>query len=148
MNLPSKSVIVLGLRWLLGGIFIWAALGKIANPQEFLANLYDYRIPAPEFMLRLVAVGLPWLELVCGLALLIGVWQESTLGVILLLLVIFLLATGQAWARGLDIDCGCFGTAIEKDTFLGSVAFAFFRNLTLFGIGAYLFSDSLTAQEV
>ncbi len=143
MKLPNNTKVSLGLRWLLGGIFIWAALGKIADPQDFLANLYEYRMPLPEVMLRLVAAVLPWLELICGLTLLLGVWQESALGVIMLLMAVFLAATGQAWARGLDIDCGCFGSAIEKNSFLGSVSFAFFRNLALLGLSAYLFLVSV-----
>jgi len=70
---------------------------------------------------------LPWLELVCGLSLLTGFWPESTLGVILLLMAVFLAATGQAWVRGLEIDCGCFGTAIEKNTFFRHCAVRIFQ---------------------
>ncbi len=143
MNLPIKSTIVLGLRWLLGIVFIWAALGKMVGPQDFLANLFEYRLPLPEFSLRFAAVTLPWLELVFGLSLLTGFWPESTLGVILMLMMVFLIATGQAWVRGLEIDCGCFGTAIEKNTFVGSVQFAFFRNLVLAAISLFLFSEAL-----
>ena len=147
MNLPGKSAIALGLRWLLGIVFIWAALGKMVGPQDFLVNLFDYRLPLPDFYLRFAAVTLPWLELVCGLSLLTGFWPESTLGVILLLLAVFLAATGQAWVRGLEIDCGCFGTAIEKNTFFGTVQFAFFRNLVLVAISVYLFFESITENK-
>ncbi len=147
MNLKNKAAIALGLRWLLGIVFIWAALGKMVGPQDFLANLYEYQLPLPEFFLRLVAVSLPWLELICGLSLLVNSWPESTLGVIMLMMLVFIGATGQAWMRGLEIDCGCFGTAIEKNSFAGSVQFAFFRNLILFGLAAYLFSNSLATSE-
>ncbi len=143
MSLNVKHAITLGLRWLLGVVLIWAALGKLANAQDFLANVYDYRIPLPGSFLRHVAVTLPWIELLCGLALLTGFWQESALGLVFMMMLIFLAATGQAWIRGLDIDCGCFGTALEKNSFLGSVEFAFFRNLALLGITWYLWARSM-----
>ena len=143
MILKVKHGITLGLRWLIGIVLIWAALGKMANAQDFLANLYDYRIPLPGSFLHHLAVILPWIELLCGLALLTGFWQESVLGLVFLMMLIFLAATGQAWARGLDIDCGCFGTALEKNSFLGSVEFAFFRNLALLGMTYFLWARSM-----
>jgi uncharacterized membrane protein YphA (DoxX/SURF4 family) len=146
MKLPGKSAIVIALRWLLGFVFIWAALGKMVDPQNFLVNLFDYRLPLPDSILRFTAVTLPWIELVCGLSLLTGFWPESTLGVILMLMAVFLIATAQAWVRGLEIDCGCFGSTIEKNSFAGSVQFAFFRNLVLIAISAYLFFD-VTAEN-
>jgi putative oxidoreductase len=126
------------LRWVLGALMVWAALGQIANPQEFLAAIYGYELPLPEMLLRVTAVALPWLELLCGLALLAGVWNEAALGILIILMTIFVIATGQAWIRGLDISCGCFGTALEETSFLGTVRFAFFRNLAILGLVVYL----------
>ena len=143
MSLNVKHAITLGLRWLLGVVLIWAALGKLANAPDFLANVYDYRIPLPGSFLRHVAVILPWIELLCGLALLTGFWQESALALVFMMMLIFLAATGQAWIRGLDLDCECFGTVLEKNSFLGSVEFAFFRNLALLGITWYLWARSM-----
>ena len=147
MNLKVNHGITLVLRWLIGVVLIWAALGKLANAQDFLANLYDYRIPLPGSFLRHVAVTLPWIELLCGLAMLTGFWQESALALVFLMMMFFLAATGQAWIRGLDINCGCFGTALEKNTFLGSVEFAFFRNLALLGMTGYLWVQSIGNKD-
>ena len=72
-----------------------------------LVGVLTQPVPFPVDM-RIVAVVLPWLELLCGLALFANVWPESVLTLAAALFVVYILATGQAWARGLDISCGCF----------------------------------------
>ncbi len=141
-----KGSILLALRWSLGLLMIWAAMGKLVNAQEFLVALRAYQLPMPDLILRLVAIGLPWLELLCGLGLLAGWWLETNLGLVTVLMALFVLATGQAWARGLEIACGCFGGSLEEETFLGSVPFAFFRNLVLTAIAGALWMRLLRSQ--
>jgi uncharacterized membrane protein YphA (DoxX/SURF4 family) len=135
-NLPNPRWTA--LRWLLGALMLWAAVSKLAQPTEFLGSIYAYQLPLPRSLLQLVAVVLPWLELLCGLLLIANVWSETALAILIGLLGVFVLATGQAWARGLDISCGCFNLKIfgadgsEKLLkFLESASFAFFRNLVL-----------------
>ena len=135
-GIREKSGLI--LRWILGLIFIWTGTVKILNPEDFLVSLYGYEVALPEIVLRLTTVVLPWVELLCGLAILFGIWIESVLLLLSSLLVVFILATGQAWARGLEISCGCFGTSLEETTFLGSVSFAFFRAIVLLIVALYL----------
>ena len=125
-------------RLLLGTVFVWAGTVKILDSQDFLVSLYSYEIVLPETLLRLVAVVLPWVEVTCGLAIILGIWQDAGLDLVGLLLVAFIIATGQAWVRGLETSCGCFGSRVEETTFLGSVGFAFFRNLFLLFVAVYL----------
>ncbi len=129
------------LRWVLAALLVWAALGKIANPIEFHGEITAYRMPLPDELLRLAAMVLPWLELLCGILLAAGTaWRAAALWSTLLF-ALFVLATGQAWARGLQISCGCF-----KLDFLGpslsqameSVQFAFFRAIFLLVCAAYV----------
>ena len=97
------------------------------------------------------AVVLPWVELLCGLLLLAGFWSQTALLSVTGLLVMFVIATGQAWVRGLDISCGCFNLQIFGLSerlpglvrFLESVSFAFFRNLLLVGLAGFLLRQSL-----
>jgi uncharacterized membrane protein YphA (DoxX/SURF4 family) len=96
------------LRWLFGVLLLWAAFSKLANLQAFYGSLLAYQLPLPDLLLRVGAVVLPWLELFCGLHLLVGIWVQAALGWALVLFAIFLVVTEQAWARGLDISCGCF----------------------------------------
>jgi len=142
-------------RWLLGLLFLWSALSKVANLQDFYGSLLSYRLPLPETLLQITAVILPWLELFCGIGLVSGIWTEAALLWAVGLFLIFALATGQAWVRGLEISCGCFDLSLlglgphRLETVTGvvqSAVFAFFRSLVL-GTGAlYLLRHALAAN--
>ncbi len=147
MRQTHKANLALIARIAIGCLMLWAGLIKVVNPHDFLVAIYAYEIPLPELIFRLTAIILPWLEVLCGLALVAGVWQPEFLGLLSFLGLIFILITGQAWLRGLDISCGCFGSKLERNTFLGSVAFAFLRNLALFYAVFYLWLRSLVAAE-
>jgi uncharacterized membrane protein YphA (DoxX/SURF4 family) len=97
------------LRILLGAVFVFAGALKIFDPVGFAENIEHYRL-LPHDMINLVAMTLPWIELIAGLMLIMGFWIRASAGVITLLCLAFLVAIGQALARGLDISCGCFGT--------------------------------------
>jgi putative oxidoreductase len=107
-----SALALLLLRLLLGGIFIWAALGKIWDPRHFSQDIDHYRI-LPYALVPLLAIVLPWLELLCGLALVAGKWPHSSALILVALNFIFIVAIASAMARGLDIDCGCFTVAGE-----------------------------------
>jgi len=152
MKIEMELNLGLLLRWMLGLILLWAAVSKLANLQDFYAALLGYQLPLPAGFLRGVAVALPWLELLCGLAFLGNVWREAALFWSMLLFVGFTLATGQAWARGLEISCGCLdlgllglkggnGQASSIAKIFESVAFAFFRALLLTAVAGYLWKN-------
>jgi uncharacterized membrane protein YphA (DoxX/SURF4 family) len=129
----------------LAALLIWAALSKLAIAHETLGHLYAYELPLPMGVVKLAAVVLPWVELLCGLMLLAGWETESALLVVVGLVTVFLVATGQAWARGLDISCGCFDLRLlgldpegGLARFLESPAIAFLRNLVLAALTAWL----------
>ena len=98
------------LRLFLAGVFLYASLDKIARPGEFAALVRDYKL-LPEGLVPFTAVVLPWLETVLGVFLILGVWRPGTLFLVNALLAGFWLALASAWARGIDVDCGCFSTA-------------------------------------
>jgi len=127
-------------------LLLWAAVSKLGNPTAFLGSLYAYDLPLPRGLLKLVAVSLPWVELLCGLLLLGRVWAESALWLLGGMLIVFLVATGLAWGRGLEISCGCFNVSLlginPLDAgwveFIESPGFAFVRNLILLAATAFL----------
>lgn len=135
-----------GWHALLGGLLLWAAVSKLANPTEFLGAIYAYELPLPRSLLQTAAVVLPWIELLCGLLLLAGFWTAPALLLVTGLMGCFVVATGLAWARGLDISCGCFNLKILGLTerapgfvrLVESVSFAFFRNLLLAALAGWL----------
>jgi len=97
------------LRLVLGGAFIVAGTLKFLQPATFAADIGNYRL-LPHEAINLLAITLPWIEVVAGVLLVLGFWRRASAAVIAVLLIIFLTAIGQALARGLDVRCGCFGT--------------------------------------
>lgn len=96
-------------RLALGGVFIAAALPKIADPLGFASDIHNYRM-MPLALENLLALTLPWVELLVGLALVLNIAPKGATLLAGILMLVFLVAIGQAVVRNLDIDCGCFGT--------------------------------------
>jgi uncharacterized membrane protein YphA (DoxX/SURF4 family) len=92
-----------------GGIFIYSALTKITDLEYFAKSLYNYRI-LPEASLNLVALIIPWLELIIGLFIVLGIFVKESALLGGFLMIVFIAAISIAIVRGLDIECGCFGT--------------------------------------
>jgi uncharacterized membrane protein YphA (DoxX/SURF4 family) len=92
----------------LGGVFLVAGVLKLPDPAAAVRAVRAYRL-LPEAFVSPVAFGLPMVEIVVGLALLAGVLVRTAALASAVLLVVFVVAVGSAWARGLQIDCGCFG---------------------------------------
>ncbi|MEW5765080.1 MAG: MauE/DoxX family redox-associated membrane protein [Acidobacteriota bacterium] len=117
-------------RWTLAGIFLYAAIPKILDPLGFAEDIGHYAL-VPDAVVNTLAVVLPWIEAVAALALLTGFAAEGALLTVNLLLLVFLGALGQAWIRGLDIDCGCFGHAQDG----APVLLALLRDLGFLALG-------------
>ncbi len=99
----------------LGVIFIAAALPKIVDPPSFAHMIYNYKI-LPWSLIAPMAVVMPWLELLCGLALVLGIWKETARTIIGAMLLVFILAISINLARGNAIDCGCFDVSAANKT--------------------------------
>ncbi len=94
-----------------GLIFLAAALPKIADLSGFAGSVHNFHLEAviPMAATNLLAMTIPWVELVAGLALVAGVRPRAGAIVYTALLTVFTLGVIQAMARGLSFDCGCFG---------------------------------------
>jgi uncharacterized membrane protein YphA (DoxX/SURF4 family) len=106
----DNRYLLLACRLAVGGVFIYASLDKILHPAAFAKQVYNYQILSVTGS-NLLAVVLPWVELFVGLALVAGILRAESALVSTGLLLTFIGAIGLALARGLDIDCGCFGTS-------------------------------------
>ena len=110
----NKLLVMKGLTWLcrlvVGGAFLYAGAVKIIDPAAFAKDISNYQI-LPANMVNLLAITLPWIEVVAGLLLVCGVWMRPSTLVIGVLLLVFVVAISHAMSRGLDIHCGCFGSA-------------------------------------
>jgi len=95
------------LRVLLGAIFIYASLYKIGSPSAFAHQVYNFKL-LPVWAINPVALVLPWLQLFCGVHLILNRWPVAASFWILLMMLVFQVAVASALVRGLDISCGCF----------------------------------------
>jgi len=91
-----------------GGVWIVAGALKIPEPAASVQAVRAYRL-LPEAVVPTVGQLLPVVEVVVGLALVVGLLTRTMAVVSAVLFVAFIIAIASAWARGLTIDCGCFG---------------------------------------
>lgn len=121
-------------RLLLGLVFVYASYDKILHPQAFALAVFNYQV-LPDGVINLVALILPWFELLLGLCLLIGILLPGATVAGTGLLVVFLGALVFNQIRGLDIHCGCFSTEIQQGPAgLGTVL----RDLGFLAVSLYL----------
>jgi uncharacterized membrane protein YphA (DoxX/SURF4 family) len=104
--LPNKYFIF-GIRLILGVVFIYAAIDKIAHPGAFAESIYNYRM-LPHWAINIMALVMPWLELFCGVLIITGLFLGGSSFMIGFMLLVFIIAISAALVRGLDISCGCF----------------------------------------
>src|SRR5438105_2746182 len=109
---------------IIGGIFIYAGVIKAMDPVGFANDIDNYKILPWPLAVRL-AFYLPWLEMLCGLALILRFFYRGGLFILTALISIFIIASVIAKARGLDVTCGCFGHASKYLSFFGHLALDF-----------------------
>jgi putative oxidoreductase len=97
------------LRIIIGGIFIYAGILKIRSPQEFADHIAGFQL-LPNGFVNILAIGLPVFEVIVGLALVMGFQSRTAAFCVLFLSIMFAVAMASAMTRGLQIDCGCFGS--------------------------------------
>jgi len=116
MRWPSeRDWIVLLLRIALGLVFIYSSWSKIADPPGFAEMVWNYRI-LPGNLVNPVAITLPWLELLAGLALLSGFVRRGAAFLVAGMLIVFIVALATDLIRGIAVDCGCFSVAAQSKT--------------------------------
>ncbi|MBI5711762.1 MAG: DoxX family membrane protein [Candidatus Eisenbacteria bacterium] len=94
----------------IGVVLLASSLAKLGDLRTFATQIGHYHL-VPLAAVNLMAMTLPWVELTAGLALVVGVWPRSAAWTALAMMLVFTVAIGTAMARGLDFECGCFGTA-------------------------------------
>jgi len=109
------------LAVIVGGVFVYAGVVKVLDPVQFGLDIDNFKI-LPWFVSVRLAFYLPWLEIFCGLTLIVRVVQRGGLLILTLLVLVFIGATVAAKARGLDITCGCFGHASQHWSFAQHMA--------------------------
>jgi uncharacterized membrane protein YphA (DoxX/SURF4 family) len=106
----SRALDIVGTLARLGLAAVWLVSGtlKAIDPDQTYVAVRAYDV-LPPLGVEVVAALLPWVELALGLLLLVGVGTRIVAALSVVLLLVFVAGVTQAWARGLSIDCGCFG---------------------------------------
>ena len=130
--------ITLLARLILGGVLLVAGALKVGNLQKSAMAVRAYEL-LPTTIANFLGYVLPWLEIGLGLLLILGV-AVSISGLFgAIIMFAFIIAIAQAWARGLSIDCGCFGGGgpinPDQTKYLSEII----RDIGLFGVGIFLY---------
>ena len=102
------SLIAVFARIIIGAIFLISGLAKISDPGRFILTLREFRL-FPEVIVPFTAIWLPWLELLLGLCVLVGLLHRTSALILACLNAGFLAAILSVIVRGIEVDCGCFG---------------------------------------
>lgn len=92
----------------LAGIWAWAGLAKVGDPEAAAQAVRAYQL-LPESLVKPFGYGLPFVEIALALLLLLGLATRIAAAASALLLVVYIGSIASVWARGISIDCGCFG---------------------------------------
>lgn len=106
--MSAKSVILVLLRFGFGAVFIWSGVAKLKDPINFTEAVRNFELVGDPYA-AFLALLIPWVEIVSGVVCLAGLFWRGGVITLLASLVVFTGALCIAWARGLDISCGCFG---------------------------------------
>ncbi|MCC7518715.1 MAG: DoxX family protein [Verrucomicrobiae bacterium] len=137
-----KVVIVL-IRIGVGGLFLVAGARKAADPFRFLVDVLNFHAVGYPVAV-ILALFIPWVEIVAGLALAFRTWRASALGLLFMLLLVFTGVLVSAWIRGVQVPCGCFGASIVA----ASPAAALVRNALLLTAVAFLLREDRSRDAV
>ena len=121
-------------RLFLGCLFLYAGFIKIADPPGFAQALFNYHI-LPGWMINPLAICLPWVEVLAGAGLLIGIMIPGGALVVSGLLAVFAVVLGISLMRGLNVACGCFSTSAAAEPITW---FYLVRDLILLGMGVQI----------
>lgn len=103
-------------RQVLGWVLLVAGVLKIMDVTGTASNVRAYQWPLPFWMTETIAWVMPVLEIVVGLMLVLGLFTRVAGALGALAMLVFVVAIASVWARGIAIDCGCFGTGGAKPT--------------------------------
>jgi len=137
-------------RLVIGALFLFSGITKLTEPaEEFALQIEQYQL-LPNVLVTPFAMTLPWVELVFGGLVILGIWVKFDSIILGLTMLSFIIAISQAMIRGIGLDdCGCFGEVIEvgetpgqvliRDiAFMMPIIYLFFSKTRFFSLDRYL----------
>jgi len=130
----AHPTVIIGSRLFLGSVFLVSGILKIIQMEEFAISIVNYKLMSGSAV-ALLAMILPWLEVICGGSILLGLYYRGSTLLVFLMMLLFTGAVLTAIFRGLDISCGCF----TQDPAVGKVGWMkILENLGLIGVSLIL----------
>lgn len=130
----DNPILILALRVIMAGTFLYAAQSKIIDPSAFAKSVNNYHI-LPGSLVNIFALTLPWIEVLMAVGLLAGVWRETSAFLLNGMLALFTVALLIAIGTGVDINCGCF---TQNPDVKSSLWLDFLRDLGFIALAAPL----------
>lgn len=124
-------------RLVAGGVWLVAGALKVTDPAGSIAAVRAYEL-LPGSLVEPVGVALPAVEIVVGLALVVGAFTRGAAVVSALLYVAFIVGIASVWARGMEIDCGCFGGGGAEEGASSSYPWEIARDAALLAASLYV----------
>jgi uncharacterized membrane protein YphA (DoxX/SURF4 family) len=118
----------------LGAVFLFSSAGKIADPSAFAAIVANYQLLPPP-LVSATTVIFPWIEAICGLALVFGRLEKGAALLVSLMMVVFIAIILYNGYRGLNIACGCFSLSAKAPS---NIALNTLRNFFILAAGAWV----------
>jgi uncharacterized membrane protein YphA (DoxX/SURF4 family) len=134
------------LRIILGILFIYASAGKLFNTEDFAKAILRYEF-LPIYFVNLMAIIMPWVEFFTGFLLITGIFKKASSLLASISLIAFLIALTSAFARGLDISCGCF--SLEETSSKGDIIYRIIEDIFMLAgaLVVYKFSNKKKTEE-
>ncbi|MBI5324425.1 MAG: DoxX family membrane protein [Ignavibacteriae bacterium] len=133
-KLLNNEYLNLSIRILIGGLFIFTAISKLADLTTFAKEIENYNI-LPFYLINIFSTILPWVELLCGLFILTGIRLKANAIISVGLYSVFTIAILIAMLQGLSIHCGCHTKILADKVGLEKVL----QNTGLLLLSFYLF---------
>jgi hypothetical protein len=128
-------------RLILGGVLLVAGALKVTDPYGSATSVRAYQM-LPIDLANFLGFVLPFAEVAIGIFLIVGIWVRLAAVAGAALMIMFIIAIGQAWARGISLDCGCFGKGglLETDELpVWNYTLEIARDIVLAVVGGYLY---------
>lgn len=106
---PLASVLPIAARFVLGGLFAFSASTKFTDPLKFALGIRGFNLGLTEPLIGVLTYAIPWAELIAAVLLVVGLWARQAAILIITLMLAFIGGIASLMARGMAVDCPCFG---------------------------------------
>lgn len=134
-TLLHNDYLNLVVRLFVGIVFIYASIDKIADPGQFARIVYNYHM-LPGSLINIFALILPWVEMICGISLILGIYKEGSVLIFNLMVLAFIIGISVNIIRGVNLECGCFTVSSKSRS---NAIDLLIRDIGLLVLTVYLF---------